>query len=151
MNTTYKKMACFLPGLGTPVSLYYTFTSKELRGTALKGLAILPVALVVVSMNAIVPTALALLAGVYIYWGVIAMAGGWGFLAMLIAWRAIEKNVGPVSMPLDQKQETPELIPSTSVSELIPDLNADSILSGIEQLPEEEKTELVYQIIKKMD
>lgn len=147
MNTMFKKMACFLPGLGTPVSLYYAFTNKELRGTALKGLAILPAAVIVLFARPLTPSPLALLAGAYIYWGLMALAGGWGFLVMFVAWRAIETNVMPIE-PIEQ--ETPELIPTASVSEVIPDLDASALLSGIERLPEEERQELVKEIIQKV-
>ncbi len=151
MNTTQKKIVCFLPGVGTPVSLYYAVTSKELRNTGLKGLAMLPAAIIVGSMGTILPSTITLLAGAYIYWSIIALAGGWGFFTMLIAWRAIEGNLAPIAVPAEpEKHETPELIPSASVSEVLPELNADSILSGIENLPEAEKKELVTEIIKKM-
>ncbi len=151
MNTMHKKIACFLPGVGTPVSLYYAVTNKELRNTGLKGLAMLPAAIIVGSMSTIVPSAVTLLAGAYIYWGIIALAGGWGFLTMLVAWRAIEGNLTPIAVQVEpMKHEAPELIPQASVSEVLPDLNADTLLSGIERLPEEEKKVLVTEIIKKM-
>jgi hypothetical protein len=151
MNTTQKKIVCFLPGVGTPVSLYYAVTNKELRNTGLKGLAMLPAAIIVGSMGTILPSSLTLLAGAYIYWSIIALAGGWGFLTMLVAWRAIEGNLAPIAVSAEpEKHEAPELIPSASVSEVLPELNADSILSGIEHLPEAEKKELVTEIIKKM-
>jgi len=148
MDQLVKKTACFLPGLGTPVSLYYTITSKELRGTALKGLAMLPAAGIVLSMGTIIPSSIAMLAGAYIYWGIIALAGGWGFVAMLAAWRAIETHVVSPIEPIPHM--APELIPRTSVSEVIPDMDANNLLSQIERLPTEDKQELVATIVKKM-
>ncbi|GBE19022.1 hypothetical protein BMS3Abin16_01634 [archaeon BMS3Abin16] len=153
MNTTAKKAACFLPGFGTPISLYYTITSRELRGTALKGLAILPAAVVLLAMNTIVPSQITLIAGAYLYWGMIALAGGWGFVTLLVAWKAIENNILPVSLAVPLQTAEPaaeELIPSVSVSEILPDMDASSILSGIERLPREEKRELVAEIVKRV-
>jgi hypothetical protein len=148
VSTAVKKMACFLPGLGAPVSLYYAFTSKELRGTALKGLSLLPIAVLIVMANSVVPTTLALLAGAYIYWGLMALAGGWGFLAMLLVVRVLEKNI-PIEQIVPIKQEAPELVPTASVSEILPDIDASAIISGIERLPKEEREELVATIITK--
>ena len=153
MNAAAKKMACFLPGFGTPISLYYTITSRELRSTALKGLALLPAAVVLLAMNPIVPSQITLLAGAYLYWGMIALAGGWGFVTMLVAWKAIENNILPVSMTAPVQTAEPvaeELIPSVSVSEILPEMDAISILSGIERLPQEEKRELVAEIVKRV-
>jgi|GEM_PF-6686516 len=153
MNAAAKKMACFLPGFGTPISLYYTITSRELRSTALKGLALLPAAVVLLAMNPIIPSQITLLAGAYLYWGMIALAGGWGFVTMLVAWKAIENNILPVSMTAPVQTAEPvaeELIPSVSVSEILPEMDAVSILSGIERLPREEKRELVAEIVKRV-
>lgn len=145
-----KKMACFVPGVGTPVSLYYTLTNAELRSTALKGLLILPVSVVVLAMSQMVSIPLAImgLAGAYIYWSILAMAGSWGFLAMLVAWRAVEK-VPPLMEP--EKEKLSELIPPTSVSEVLPEMSADAIFSGIESLPEEKKKELLKKLQQEIE
>ncbi len=153
MNATAKKVACFLPGFGTPISLYYTITNRELRSTALKGLALLPAAVLLLAMNPVLPSQITLIAGAYLYWGMIALAGGWGFVTMLVAWKVIENNLLPVSMTAPIQTAEPvaqELIPSASVSEVIPDMDASTILSGIERLPREEKRELVVEIVKRM-
>jgi hypothetical protein len=148
VNTTAKKVACFLPGLGTPVSLYFTVTSKKLRSTGLKGLAILPIAAVLPS-SSLVPTSIALIAGTYIYWGIIAMAGSWGFLGMLFAYRAIAHKAGSTEQVVPISQQASELIPTASTSEVLPDMDAKSILNGIERLPVEEREELVAKILNK--
>ncbi len=144
---TLKKMACFLPGLGTPVSLYYSLTNAELRSTALKGLFLLPVSVLLLSSQNMmsIPYSLLWVAGAYLYWGVLALAGGWGFLAMLIAWRAIDKKIVSTT-PEPIAEEISELIPAVSISEVLPDLNANDLLKGIERLPEAEKKELVQKI-----
>ncbi len=147
MSETVKKVACFLPGVGVPVSLYYAFTNKEMRAIAIKGLALIPIAILVLGASSIMPAAVSLLAGAYLYWGVIAMAGGWGFLAMLLAYRAIEGKVLSLKQPIPIKQDI--LIPNASVSEVLPEMDAGAILSEIERLPEEEKEVLVAQLVKK--
>lgn len=150
MDAKIKKMACFLPGLGTPISLYYVATNKELKSAALKGLAILPIALLVVTMTPLVPSAIALLAAAYLYWGIISLAAGWGFLTMLIGMRVIKGTNAPVAMEVENPEiEIPELIPRASVSEIIPDMDPSEILSGIERLSEEKKKTVVSQIVQR--
>jgi len=144
---TLKKMACFLPGLGTPVSLYYSLTNAELRNTALKGLLLLPAAVILLSSQNMmsVPYELLFVASAYLYWGALALAGGWGFLAMLVAWRAVgTKLISTTPEPV--AEEISELIPAVSISEVLPDLDANALLKGLERLPEAEKKELVQKI-----
>lgn len=148
MNQSVKKAACFLPGLGTPISLYYAATNKDLRGTALKGLAMIPAATLVVAANSIMPGPITLLASAHLYWSVLALAGSWGFIAMLMGYRMLEGRILKVE-PVHISTEAPELIPNASASEVLPDLDASAILSGIEQMPEEEREELVAKIMNK--
>lgn len=65
----------------------------------------------------------------------------WTYFAM----EHVEVGV-PVIEPI--KLEIPELIPTASVSEVIPDLDASALLSGIERLPEKEREELVAKVVQ---
>jgi hypothetical protein len=147
MITTLKKMACFLPGMGTPASIYYFFTNASIRPTALKGLFVLLVSVVILALRTILPLPYTLiwLATIYVYWGIVALAGGWGFLTMLVAWRVLEKKILPTK---ELEAKMPELIPKASVSEIIPEMDANALLEGIERLPPERKEELARKIIQ---
>lgn len=154
ISTVLKKMVCFVPGVGTPASLYYAFTSKELRSTALQGLLLIPASVITLGSSSMldIPLTLRWLASVYIYWGILAVAGGWGFLVMLMAWHALEKIPAMIEREAaPEPEKISELIPPASVSEVIPDMDANSLLSEIERLPEEEKKELVKKIIQKIE
>ncbi len=121
--SSFKKIACFVPGIGAPVSLYYFITNPRLRGAALKGIFLLLASVIILASRTTVhlPSPLIWLSTTYVYLGIYAIAAGWGFLAMLIAWRVLEKKA--ISMDL-----IPELIPSASTTEVIQDVDADSSL-----------------------
>jgi len=88
MNTnTIKKSMCVVPGVGLPTSVYYYVTSRDLRKAATKGLLLIPASAFVlgVSMVLPIPGALLLLAGAYLYWGMISLVVGAGFLTLLFA------------------------------------------------------------------
>ncbi len=88
MNTnTIKKSMCVVPGVGLPTSIYYFVTSRDLRKAAIKGLLLVPASAFVlgVSMVLPIPGALLLLAGAYLYWGMISLVVGAGFLTLLFA------------------------------------------------------------------
>jgi hypothetical protein len=87
-----------------------------------------------------------MLAGVYVYWGVISLAAGWGFLAMLVGWRAVQGEIFATQTETHAQPASPELVPNTSISEVLPDMDANTLLSGIERLPIEEREELIAKI-----
>jgi uncharacterized membrane protein YdjX (TVP38/TMEM64 family) len=82
-----KRALCVIPGIGTPISIYYFISSSELRRAATKGLLLLPSSAVLIAISVVlpIPGPILLLAGAYLYWGVIALVAGAGFLSLFLA------------------------------------------------------------------
>lgn len=116
MDTKKVKQAlCVVPGIGTPVSIYYFVTSKDLRSAAIKGLLLLPASVVVLALSVAfpIPGAVLLVAGAYLYWGIISLLAGAGFLSLLLA-KYFAVRLGEVKAPAVElrKEEIPIGVPA---------------------------------------
>lgn len=87
-NEIIKKALCFAPGVGVPMSAYCALSKdKSLNNFGKAGLGIFGI-----SISMMIPGMVNfafLIAGFYIYLGIMAFAASWGFIALALIWKAV--------------------------------------------------------------
>lgn len=88
-NNIVRKILCFVPGVGVPASAYYALISKDKSMNTVGRFGFVVFGAAVAMMVPGMINFAFLMAGFYIYLGIVALAASWGFLAMLLIWRAV--------------------------------------------------------------